>query len=135
MRLSEDPDPSDFTIHFPPYHDMPLLTSHLHPRFVILEAGRKLSQETGTDAVETLVARYPILRKIIEVYKAWTAERPADAMDDGTYDHGTDALHIDSDHEEDSAKHTTRRRLVVARKYADPDRPPKYAARVEVAVG
>ena len=40
-----------------------------------------------------------ILQKIVEVYKA-------DAMNDGTYDEEMDALHIGSEHDEDSAKYT-----------------------------
>ena len=63
---------------------------------MILAAGRKLSEETDSDAVETLVARHPILLKIMEVYKAWTAERSVDAMDDGTYAQETDAPHTES---------------------------------------
>ena len=70
VRISEDPDPSDFTLHFPLYRDFPLLTSHLHQHLVILETGRKLIEETGSDAVETLVAQHPILQQIVEVYKA-----------------------------------------------------------------
>ena len=39
--------------------------------------------------------------------------RKADTMDDRTYDEETDALHIDSEDDEDSAKSTTSKRLVL----------------------
>ncbi|GJJ06489.1 hypothetical protein Clacol_000681 [Clathrus columnatus] len=88
-RQNGIPDPdarpaaSDFTTHVYPFNDMPLLQSHVHPRFVILEAGRKLA--INIDLLPDLSNTYPDLRRIAQIYTAWTRVPPSGAKDDETY--------------------------------------------------
>ena len=93
--------PTDWTVHCHPFSTLPLLESHLHPKFVIYETGRKLddilcplrplSEKKGRDEeialVEEVVARvnegrrqfrsklrktWPAITQIEHIYAAWT---------------------------------------------------------------
>lgn len=112
-EVENNVQPSDVTVHFYPFQTLPLLESHLHPQFVIFEAGRKLaalkdligslmviSQEAST-ALERLVsglrAQWPAVKQIERIYQAWTQKLdlgyiladpefnppPVDAVDNG----------------------------------------------------
>ncbi|KAF8627969.1 hypothetical protein AX17_006079 [Amanita inopinata Kibby_2008] len=98
--------PNDFSTYMYPFDGFPLLTSHLHPRFVILEAGRRLNL---LDAAVLLlfVTRHPILTQILQIYSAWTRDRPATAMDDKSYNPDDDDDNRDNDFE-DSDAHSSR---------------------------
>ncbi|GJJ05925.1 hypothetical protein Clacol_000112 [Clathrus columnatus] len=77
------PASTDFTTHIYPYGNMPLLQSHIHPKFVILEAGRKITANLA--AVTNSLNTYPILWRLVEIYGAWTRAPPSGARDDETY--------------------------------------------------
>ncbi|KIJ23997.1 hypothetical protein M422DRAFT_56591 [Sphaerobolus stellatus SS14] len=76
--------PNDFVTYIHPFNAMPKLTSHLHPKFAILEAGRKLGVIAPPFLLE-VVAEYPILQKALVIYAAWTCQCPADAQNDPSY--------------------------------------------------
>ncbi|KAF8635004.1 hypothetical protein AX17_004050 [Amanita inopinata Kibby_2008] len=88
--------PNDFSTYMYPFDGFPLLTSHLHPRFVILEAGRRLNL---LDAAVLLlfVTRHPILTQVSQIFSAWTCHRPATAMDDKSYNPDKDDDNRDDD--------------------------------------
>ncbi|GJJ05914.1 hypothetical protein Clacol_000101 [Clathrus columnatus] len=75
--------PANFTTYVSPFADLPPFQSHLHPRFVILEAGRKLSKNPEQYNV---ILAYPILAKVLQLYLAWTRAPPPEAKDDQSYD-------------------------------------------------
>ncbi|KAF8637448.1 hypothetical protein AX17_002813 [Amanita inopinata Kibby_2008] len=73
--------PNDFSTYTYPFDGFP---SHLHPRFVILEAGRRLNLFDAAALLLT-VTRHPILTQVLQIYSAWTRDRPPTAMDDPSY--------------------------------------------------
>lgn len=79
--LSASPNPSDFSVHLHPFNNLPWVTSHLDPKFVIMDAGRKLmlipfclmfKQEWFTSR--------PALLKVLRIFKAWRAPIPSVAF-------------------------------------------------------
>ncbi|GJJ11573.1 hypothetical protein Clacol_005808 [Clathrus columnatus] len=74
----------DVTTHVYPFDTLPILKSHLSPKFVILEAGRKLSLLNTASNLE-ITTRYPILLKVTQIVQAWTSPRPSDAMNNPSY--------------------------------------------------
>jgi hypothetical protein len=84
-------DASDvITAHGHPYKTLPNLKSHLHPKFAIFDAGRKmkdLSQQSKIPLPELrkLLSDYPALTMIQELYNAWTQKIPADALEELSY--------------------------------------------------
>jgi hypothetical protein len=54
------------------------MKSHIHPKFVIVNAGGKLQKLCGEDLMKVLLD-FPILRVVMEVYTAWV--RPANLKD------------------------------------------------------
>ena len=81
--------PTDWTVHCHPFSTLPLLESHLHPKFVIYETGRKLDdilrpekkgryeeiarvnegrRQFGSKLRET----WPAITHIEHIYAAWT---------------------------------------------------------------
>lgn len=85
--------PSDVIIHIYPFHTLPTFESHLHPKFVVLETGRKLEniiadvfepmiayvgKAVGNNVlnlwVDGIRAHWPVVRDIERIYKAWTTE-------------------------------------------------------------
>jgi hypothetical protein len=92
--------PGDFTTYTYPFDDMPVFKSHLHPKFAILEAGRKLNEIDFVTSIQKS-KDYPILTKVAEIYSAWTRPRPDQAMNDPSYNH-------DSDDDEDGDDGTNR---------------------------
>jgi hypothetical protein len=76
--------PDDFVTHVYPYPSFPLLTSHLHPKFAIVEAGRKLATSAST-YLPQLIVDYPILSSILILYVAWTRDPPPAAGQDSSF--------------------------------------------------
>ncbi|GJJ05926.1 hypothetical protein Clacol_000113 [Clathrus columnatus] len=74
--------PTDFITHVFPFVNLPLFQSHLHPRFVILEAGRKMVTEPQT---QNAITAHPILAKVLQLYLAWTCAPPPEAKIDESY--------------------------------------------------
>ncbi|KAF7759893.1 hypothetical protein Agabi119p4_11588 [Agaricus bisporus var. burnettii] len=83
---------TDFKIHVHPFDELPELHSHLHPKFAIVELGRKLSTFNQA-TLEKLLVSHPILIRIIVIYKAWSSN-PGENDDIQSnrfdrFDHGT----------------------------------------------
>lgn len=62
--------PTDFVVHTYPFASMPLLKSHVHPKFAVYELGRKLFEFSG-NLQQTLVRDTPVLGSILQIYMAW----------------------------------------------------------------
>ena len=69
--------------HFP-FDTFPLLQSHLHPKFVIFDAGRKLATLRG-DSLQDLYTEFPSLRDILPLYRGWILPPPPEHLHDPTY--------------------------------------------------
>ncbi|KAF8445086.1 hypothetical protein L210DRAFT_3758925 [Boletus edulis BED1] len=68
----DTPSLDHFCLYAYPFHDYPIVESHLRPHFVILEAGRKLKQ-LPLEYIPGLFAQYPILVQVSNLYASWTA--------------------------------------------------------------
>lgn len=76
----------DIAIHLHPFSDLPLLQSHLHPKFVILDAGRKLNlKPEAMDSLSEMTSDLITFRKITRIYAAWTSDLPMGAENDKTF--------------------------------------------------
>jgi len=92
-QLSSD----DVILHLSPFQTLPLLKSHLHPKFAIVEAGRKLTTEASGYLFQ-LTRNYPSLSYVVILYYAWLRDAQAGAEQDETYV----PLQKESDDDEDS---------------------------------
>jgi hypothetical protein len=77
-------------IHRYPYSSLPLLECHVHPKFAIFDAGRKLKKmlfgdHLVKDALRRALEDYPSLLKIQRLYRAWIQDPPSIALEDKTY--------------------------------------------------
>lgn len=93
------------TVHYYPYHTLPLLESHLHPKFAIFNAGSKLKKLETPESfskLETLFDKYPGLEKTLRLYDAWIRPLPASALKDESYFDPNDILVEDSNGSEHS---------------------------------
>jgi hypothetical protein len=70
--------PDDFVAHLYPFSSLPLLRSHLHPKFAIVYAGRILATTASTHMPQ-LTIDYPSLSHIVTLYSAWTRDPPPEA--------------------------------------------------------
>ena len=68
LPTDEDSPPLDFTLYTHPYHDFPTIVSHVHPRFVICNAGAKLMSPT----VWPVDVRADDMMKIVNIWKTWS---------------------------------------------------------------
>ncbi|EKM76574.1 hypothetical protein AGABI1DRAFT_131129 [Agaricus bisporus var. burnettii JB137-S8] len=66
---------TDFKIHVHPFDELPDFQSHLHPKFAIVELGRKLSK-LDPDTYNSLILSSPIYSRIRAIFVAWTNESP-----------------------------------------------------------
>lgn len=76
--------------HSYPYLTLPDLKSHLHPKFVIFDAGKKLDKLYNQDIKSNpvygkFVKDYPNAEKTRDLYIAWTRKPPDNAREDKTY--------------------------------------------------
>ena len=101
----EDAPPQDFTFYPHPYHDFPVIVSHVHPRFVVCNTGAKLigSTEWPQDVME---ASDVIM--VINIWKRWSrvvnrSQPDAQAFLKNPYNGG-------SDFGDDNSEHTTSHR-------------------------
>lgn len=106
MRLQEvvvDGQTSEEAIvHSHPFSTLPLLKSHLHPKFVIFDAGRKIAKmlEQRSGSLE----RYSGVDKIYRLYRAWLQPVPITAQKDTSYQDPNDVLTVlTTDDEEDGS--------------------------------
>lgn len=77
------PTSNDFATYVYPFSNLPLLRSHIHPKYVILEMGRKLKVSYPT--LNSLVESYPILTRILNIYTAWVTKLPSHAFQDKSF--------------------------------------------------
>lgn len=72
-----------FEKHIFPFPGFPTITSHVHPRFVLFNAGSKIAD--GAPAIDYLDSNPPgletIVEKIDEIYTAWTTRRAPKEFD------------------------------------------------------
>ena len=71
-----------------PYDDLPPLVSHLHPKFAIFDAGRKLKMfgnVSNQQVLEKFYDKYPELQKVWNLYRAWTRVPPIESLEDESY--------------------------------------------------
>lgn len=76
-----------------PYRAFPELKSHLHPKFVIFDAGKKLEKLMGIsdnppvvmEILNVLPSRPATISNIVKLYSAWIRNIPQDALDDISY--------------------------------------------------
>ncbi|KAF5326680.1 hypothetical protein D9619_003968 [Psilocybe cf. subviscida] len=79
--LSAPPKPSDFSVHLHPFNTLPWAESHLDPKFVIMEAGRKLMLVPPYEMLkEEWFTSRPALQKILMIFEAWRAPIPSVAF-------------------------------------------------------
>jgi len=72
--------------HSYPYSSLPLLESHLHPKFAIYDAGMKLKNLLfNREYLIEALANYPSLSKIQDLYRGWNQIPPIHAQEDKTY--------------------------------------------------
>ena len=87
----QDDDAGPLTTHTYPYNTLPLLKSHLHPQFVIFNAGSKLSKLMGgkstLNELQKVSENHPDvdLNTVIMLYDAWTRPIPEDAVETVSY--------------------------------------------------
>ncbi|KAG6372243.1 hypothetical protein JVT61DRAFT_8044 [Boletus reticuloceps] len=77
----DTPSLDHFRLYAYPFHDYPIVESHLRPHFVILEAGRKVKQ-LPIIYIPALLAQHPILGQVSQLYESWTAALPKRVLAD-----------------------------------------------------
>ncbi|KAF9483151.1 hypothetical protein BDN70DRAFT_990621 [Pholiota conissans] len=81
---AHEPNENSFTSYVHPYDNFPDLLSHLHPRFAILEFGRKMT--SNADLFSDYQGQYSArIRSIFRIYTAWTSELPKNYEDSKSY--------------------------------------------------
>jgi hypothetical protein len=73
-----------FDTYYYPFKTLPLLQSHLHPKFVIFNAGKKLTSLDPAD-FRNLTTDFPCLTFILSLYMAWIRNVLPSQLDDQTY--------------------------------------------------
>jgi len=78
--------PEHGSIHVYPFDSLPLLESHIHPKYVIFDAGSKLA-DSEQNLIQKLVDVFPSLQfsSIMALYSAWIRPPPAKAQEDPLY--------------------------------------------------
>lgn len=124
--ISEPISSEHYSLHAYPFNTLPLLESHLHPRFAIFNAGYKLQDmlQTRPESFFQLIDDYPSLSTIKALYGAWILPPPDVAYtdptfinDDGDDDEGDDGgdgdgdFQIDDDDDDDGDTQTTPARI------------------------
>ncbi|KAF7424617.1 hypothetical protein PC9H_009925 [Pleurotus ostreatus] len=87
--------PSDTVTHYFPFDTMPILTSHIHPKFAIFELGRQIAA-FPMDVKIKLINTTPILCSILDIFRAWSESPPAGFLADTAFN-----PHPDDDDDED----------------------------------
>jgi hypothetical protein len=87
-RLSE----LNFKINLYPFTTLPLLRSHLHPKFVIFDAGRKLSkypaeewEQLELSFMDTFNISLDTIGSLVTLYTAWTRELTPTQQNDPSF--------------------------------------------------
>jgi hypothetical protein len=92
MRNEEkEGEPSQLKIYTYPFFTLPPLKSHLHPKFAIFDAGRKLKisrynhSSSEAKSLQKVGEHYPSLAKVLSLYNTWVEPIPNRAMEDESY--------------------------------------------------
>ncbi|KAF9496610.1 hypothetical protein BDN71DRAFT_1588802 [Pleurotus eryngii] len=107
--------PSDTVMHFFPFDTMPLLTSHIHPKFAIFELGRQISA-LPMDLKIKLINATPILCSISDIYRAWSETPPAEFLAYKVFNPHPDDEDDDEDEDCSDAGTIPRRKLAPQKK-------------------
>jgi hypothetical protein len=81
---SENLSANNFTVHVYPFNTLPVLVSHIQPKFVIMATTRAVSNLEG-DATRALIRQIPTLETILRLSSAWTNFIPDHAKEDRSY--------------------------------------------------
>ncbi|KAL0957225.1 hypothetical protein HGRIS_001039 [Hohenbuehelia grisea] len=81
--------PTDFIVHVFPFDDIPVLKSHIHPKFAIFQLGRQISG-LAADKKASLLNANPILCSVLDLHKAWSESLPAGADEDSEFNQPLD---------------------------------------------
>ena len=111
------------SIHLHPFKTLPLFKSHIHPKFVIFNAGAKLV-DLATADVSKLVKDFPGLSSIITLYNAWIRKLADNELND---------LLFNDDHDDDYFSDQSPRSYFKKRKA--PARRTKFRKRSKLGVG
>jgi hypothetical protein len=88
------------TTHFHPFTTLPLLQSHLHPKFAIYNAGKKLL-EFSQDHYLQLRRAFPRLVDIKKLYAAWLTQPKEEELEDPSFQPPRDDDEEDDDDDGD----------------------------------
>lgn len=132
--------PDDITNHVYPFATLPLLESHVHPKFVIADAGIKLVSFT-IDELKELFKNYPDLAYILSLYNAWIRPLNARQLNDPSFivpkvndedddDDGDGDNNDDSDYDDRPPSQRSRKRKAPANSQAKSQRsnPKRHAS-------
>jgi hypothetical protein len=73
-----------FTVHIYPFNTLPVLVTHIHPKFVIMATTKAVSrQEQG--AIQALIHQFPTLEMILKLSPAWRNFIPQRVKEDRLY--------------------------------------------------
>ncbi|KAN0088094.1 hypothetical protein V8E55_006715 [Tylopilus felleus] len=127
--VTNDDTPSidHFRLYAYPFHDYPIVESHLRPQFVILEAGRKLKR-LPDKYIPGLLTRYPILTQVSDLYESWTAALPKDVLTDKGFNPPSSQEHSE---DEDDNKTARGRYKNPRKRFGDDGSPTKHVKRVK----
>ena len=75
------------SVHEYPYRTLPQLESHIHPKFVIYNAGEKIHRlwDEDVDASEAFNKDYPDAKMALDLYTAWIKKTPKHSLKDKSY--------------------------------------------------
>ncbi|KAF9037585.1 hypothetical protein BJ165DRAFT_1597308 [Panaeolus papilionaceus] len=97
QSMEENNSTEGITIHEYPFEDFPIVTSHIHPKYAILHAGRTLRKgNLGVQQKSALKERFPWLQQVERLYLAWTAFLPLDAEKDSIFNPGAPTIPVPS---------------------------------------
>lgn len=104
------PTREDFNFHFYPFEDL-IIQCHIHPRYALYEAGRKLVHKAPKADANGFDKLHPELaHKIRVIYDQWCQPIPGKAEDDTCFRPRTPQPFEDG-HYQDDAQHTPRHRI------------------------
>ena len=74
----------NFTVHVYPFNTLPVLVSHIHPKFVIMATAKTVFRQEQ-DAIQALIQQFPTLETILKLSLAWRNFIPRRAKEDRSY--------------------------------------------------
>jgi len=84
MEPTDQAGPDDFKSFYYPYLDLPTITSHVHPCFVICNIGLKMKNPSivleffGAESLVSLLDK-ALIQEALTIYQNWTTAIPAEA--------------------------------------------------------